>query len=148
VQAGFSPITVHWTYDRGYLIASMDRGLAARAITLRESGSSLVRSASFQQRLPATAGLHHSGFLWVNTNGILADLAGLVQSPAIKSLMGSREPLLVVLDGETERIRAASRNRLTSLILEAMLLQGTTQSGEPEHPRPGAARLQKELRPW
>jgi hypothetical protein len=122
----------------------MDRGLAARAVALRESGSSLVRSASFQQRFPATGGLHHSGFFWVNTNGILADLAGLVQNPALKGLMGSREPLLIVLDGETERIRAASRNRLTSLILDAMLLHGANPDGgqAPEHRRP------KELRQW
>ncbi len=124
MKAGLAPITLHWTYDRGYLIASMDRALATRAVTSRESGSSLLHSASFQQRFPATGRLHHSGFLWLNTNGILADLAGLVESPAIKSLMGSREPLLIVLDGETERIHAASRNRLTSLILDSMLLYG------------------------
>jgi hypothetical protein len=138
VQMGFAPLTIHWTYDRGYLIASMDRGLAARAITLRESGSSLIRSVSFQQRFPVTAGLHHSGFFWLNTNGILADLAGLVQNPALKGLMASREPLLIVLDGETERIRAASRNRLTSLILDTLLLQETSQDGRmgPEHRGP------------
>jgi hypothetical protein len=143
-ELGFARITLHWTYDRGYLIASTDRGLAARAIALRESGSSLVRSAIFQQRFPATTGLHHSGFFWVNTNGILADLAGLVQSPALKGLMESHEPLLIVLDGETERIRAASRNRLTSLILEAMLLHGASPDGKPgpEHRRP------KVLRQW
>ena len=105
-------------------IASMDRALATRAVTLSESGSSLPHSASFQQSFPATGGLHHSGYLWLNTNGVLRDLAGLVQSPAIKSLMDSREPLLVVLDGETERIHAASRSRLTSLILDSMLLFG------------------------
>ena len=124
MKAGFAPITLHWTYDRGYLIASMDRALATRAVTLSESGSSLPHSASFQQSFPATGGLHHSGYLWLNTNGVLRDLAGLVQSPAIKSLMDSREPLLVVLDGETERIHAASRSRLTSLILDSMLLYG------------------------
>jgi hypothetical protein len=88
--------------------------------------------------------LHHSGFFWLNTNGILADLAGLVQNPGLKGLMASREPLLIVLDGETERIRAASRNRLTSLILDAMLLQETSHDGKPgpEHRRP------KELRQW
>jgi hypothetical protein len=86
--------------------------------------------------------LHHSGFFWVNTDGILADLGGLVQSPALKGLMDSRDPLLIVLDGETERIRAASRNRLTSLILEAMLLHGTSQDGKPgpEHQRPRVLR--------
>jgi hypothetical protein len=118
-------ITLYWTYDRGYLVASTDRALALRAITIRETGSSLVRSLNFQQRFPTTSSLHHSGFLWFNTNGVLADLAGLVQSPAVKSLLGSRDPLLVVLDGETERIHAASRTRLTSLVLDLMLAGGS-----------------------
>src|SRR5262249_4078518 len=130
VKTGLPSITFHWTYDRGYMIASTDRSLAARAIASRESGASLVRSINFQQRFPATGGLHHSGFVWINTNGILADLAGLIESPAVKGLMGSGEPVLVVLDGETERIRAASRSRLTSLILDAMLLHGTGESGK------------------
>jgi len=125
LQTGGSPaVTVHWTYDRGYLIASMDRALAARAITVRASGSSLVHSAAFLERFPAAGGIHHSGFLWVNTNGLLADLASLVQSPAVKSLMGSRDPILVVLDGETERIHTASRTRLTSLIFDLFLAHG------------------------
>jgi hypothetical protein len=124
VKTGMAGTSVYWTYDRGYMILSMDRALAARAISTRESGLSLVRSAVFQQRFPATNGMHHSGFLWVNTNGILAELAGLVQSPALKNLMTSREPVLVVLDGETERIRAASRTRLTSLLLDLTLAPG------------------------
>ena len=124
LQTGTSPaVTVHWTYDRGYLIASVDRALAARAITVRASGSSLVRSAAFLERFPS-GGIHHSGFLWVNTNGLLADLASLVQSPAVKSLMASRDPILVTLDGETERIHTASRTRLTSLILDLFLARG------------------------
>jgi hypothetical protein len=124
VKTGMAGTSVYWTYDRGYMILSMDRALAARAISTRESGLSLVRSAAFQQRFPATSGMHHSGFLWVNTNGILAELAGLVENPALKNLMTSREPVLVVLDGETERIRAASRTRLTSLLLDMALSRG------------------------
>ena len=130
VKSDAASATLYWTYDRGYLIASTDRGLAARAITIRESGSSLVRSASFQQRFPTTGGLHHSGFLWINTNGVLADVAGLIQSPAVKNLVGSREPFLLVLDGETERIHAASRTRLTSLILDTMLVPGPAKVGD------------------
>src|SRR5262249_15762288 len=124
LKVGFMPGALYWTYHRGYMIVSSDRALASRAIAIRESGSPLVHSANFQQRFPATSGLHHSGFFWLNTNGVLSQLSGLVDSPAIKSLLNSRDPLLIVLDGETERIRAASRNRLSSLILDAMLVYG------------------------
>ena len=116
---------LHWTYDRGYLIASMDRAIAARAVAVRESGSALIQTAGFQQRFPATSSLHHSGFFWFNTNGVLADLAALVSSPAIEKLMGSRDPVLVVVDGEAEQISAASRTRLTSWLLDALLVGGS-----------------------
>jgi hypothetical protein len=132
---GSSGFTLHWTYDRGYLVASPDRALAARAIALRESGSSLVRSASFQDRVPATGGFHHSGFVWFNTNGALADFASLLQSSgaqsaALKTILSSRDPILLTLDGEMERIHAASRTRLTSVILDLMMVHGGAPPGE------------------
>src|SRR5262249_40477950 len=113
-------LTLHWTYDRGYLIASTDRALAANAIAVHESGASLMRAASFQSRFPSSNGMHHSGFIWVNINGTVADAAALlpIENPALKSLLASREPLLIVLDGEMERIHASSRNRLTSMLLD------------------------------
>jgi hypothetical protein len=114
-------LALHWTYDRGYLIASMDRAVAAQAIATRESGSSLVRSVVFQDRFP-TGGLHHSGFVWLNTGKALAGLAELVSMPAVRTLMTGRDPVLVVIDGETERIHAASRTRLTSLVVDLMLV--------------------------
>ncbi|MEP7364840.1 MAG: FecR domain-containing protein [Acidobacteriota bacterium] len=138
-----APASLYWTYDNGFLIASTDRALAARAISIRATTSSLVRSTKFQERFPATGDLHHSGFLWLNTNGVIADLAGLVNSPAVKSLMENRDPLLIVFDGEAERIRAASRSRLTSLILDAMMLHG---AGESVHPPGSPATVQKKLK--
>jgi hypothetical protein len=42
----------------------------------------------------------------------------------VQRLAGSRDPVLIVVDGETERIHAASRTRLTSLILDLMLIHG------------------------
>ena len=134
LSSAAAPAALYWTHDNGFLIASTDRALAARAIATRATSASLVRSLKFQERFPSTGTLHHSGFVWLNTNGVLADLAGLVQSPALKSLMDNRDPLLVVLDGERERIRVASRSRLTSLVLDAMLLQG---AGEAAH-KPGS----------
>ena len=125
ISAGSSSVALHWTYDRGYLIASTDRAVAARAIAIRDSGSPLIHTAGFQQRFPAMSSLHHSGFFWFNTNGVLADLASLVPSPAIEKLLGSREPVLVVVDGGAEQIRAASRTRLTSWLLDALLVGGS-----------------------
>jgi hypothetical protein len=124
MKSAGSPRTLYWTYDRGYLVVSLDRAVATRAVAVRDAGSSLTRSARFQQSYPVTASLHSSGFFWLNTNGVLAEVATFVSSPALQRLAGSRDPVLVVVDGETERIHAASRTRLTSLILDLMLLRG------------------------
>jgi hypothetical protein len=132
VYSATSQLKLCWTYDRGYLVASMDRAVAARAIAVRDSGASLVRSAAFQERYPMTANLHSSGFFWLNTSGALSELAGYVNSPALQRLAGNREPVLIVVDGETEQIHAASRTRLTSLILDLMLIHGPgPQNSEP-----------------
>jgi hypothetical protein len=122
-----SMITLEWTYDRGYLLASSDRALVLRAIQTRDSGLSLPRSSTFRQAVP-NGSLHHSGYFWVNANGTLADAASLIQSPAIQSLIGTRTPVLVVFDGETEQIAAASRTRLTSLVLDLMLTSGVARA--------------------
>lgn len=127
-------MVLHWTYDRGYLIASMDRALASRAIAVRGSGSPLIHTATFQQRFPPTSGLHHSGFMWFNTNGVVAELASRVDSPALRSLLNSRDPLLVIFDGEAERIHAASRNRLTGVLLDAILVNGIPRTNDSEQP--------------
>ncbi|MBM3811957.1 MAG: hypothetical protein FJW20_10030 [Acidimicrobiia bacterium] len=124
LKTNSSPITLFWTYDRGYMIASTDRALAARAITVRDTGPQLVRSARFRSQQPSTGGLHYSGFFWLNTEGAIADVAAFFTSGALKNLLANREPTLVVFDGETERIHAASRTRLTSLIMDLMLFAG------------------------
>ncbi len=117
--AGKSPLM--WTYDRGYMIVTMDRAIGERAIATRASGYPLVRSASFRAQMPGISGMHHSGFLWLNTKGLLSDLAGLSSNAALKQLLEYRDPVLVVFDGSTERIDAASRTRLTSLVFDVLL---------------------------
>ena len=131
VQKPTRSMELHWTYDRGYLIASTDRALAMRAIAVRDSASPLIYTNAFQRRFPVTSNLHHSGFLWFDTNGVVADLASIVESPVLQNLLESRESMLVVFDGEAERIHAASRTGLTSALLNAMLLGGFGHTAPP-----------------
>jgi hypothetical protein len=123
MKSGVVPISVAWTYDRGYLIAASDRGVAARAIATRNGGMPLVWSPAFQQQLPSSSGLHPSAFAWLNTKGALQGLVALVPNPELQNLMTARDPILVVLNGTTEQIHAASRTRVTGLIMDAMLLE-------------------------
>jgi hypothetical protein len=157
LKSASSPIGVTWTYDRGYLVAASDRGPAISAIATRAGGAPLIWSSAFQQQLPASTGLHPSGFAWLNTKGALQGLAALVPSPALQKLASERDPILVVLKGETEQIHAASRTRLSSLILDLMMFGGaqgagvrgastaanntTTHGASTARARPGAGRV-------
>jgi hypothetical protein len=129
LSAEIAPFTLYWTYDRGYLIAAMDRALAERAIDVRDSGLTLIHSTEFQQRLPITAGLHNSGFLWFNNDDALAEMASMVQRPVLSQLIDNQEPTLVMVNAEMEKIRMASRTHLgfANLLLGALFAHSPIQ---------------------
>jgi hypothetical protein len=124
-------VALAWTYDRGYMILSTDRDLVSQAIATRDSGLFLVRSEKFRAQLPAATGLHQSGFFWLNTQGPLADAAGLLGSGPLKALLESREPVIVVVNGDAERIQASSRTRLMSMLFTTMLAGGPKRIASP-----------------
>lgn len=130
-----SPISITWTYDHGFMVASSDRGAALRAIAARNGGSALIWTPAFQQQLPGAAGLHPSGFAWLNTKGALADFAGLTQNPSLRQALAERDPILAVFNATTEQIQAISRTRISGFIMDLMLLQsaGHAARGERTH---------------
>lgn len=116
-----SGLGLHWTFDRGYWIASLDRAVATRALATRAGGFPLVRSEAFKSRMPTLVGLHPSGFAWINLGPAADTITSFVTAPELKKFLAVREPSLVTFNGETERIQVASRTRLTSLMLDTML---------------------------
>jgi hypothetical protein len=127
VTAGGLPFGVTWTYDAGYMVAASDRATAERAIATRNGGSPLVWSPEFQGQLPSSAGIHPSAFAWLNTKGALEMFSTLAPGPALTTLMAGRDPVLVVFNGKPDQIHAASRTRLSGLILDVMLLERLSQ---------------------
>jgi hypothetical protein len=123
LKPGGLPLAVIWTYDRGYMVAASDRAAAERAIATRNGGSQLVWSPEFLGQLPSSAGLHPSAFAWLNAKGALGILSVLSPSPELRELVAGRDPILVVFDGTPEQIHAASRTRISGLILDVMLFQ-------------------------
>jgi hypothetical protein len=119
---GGLPFGITWTYDRGYMVAASDRASAERAIATRNGGSPLVWSPAFLAQLPSSAGLHPSAFGWLNAKGALGMLGALSPNPAIGELLAGRDPILVVFDGSPEQIHAASRTRISGLLMDAMLI--------------------------
>jgi hypothetical protein len=123
MKPGGLPLSITWTYDRGYMVAGSDRGVAERAIATRNGGSPLVWSPQFLGQLPSSAGLHPSAFAWLNPTGALGILSALAPNPALRELAAGRDPILVVFDGTPELIHAASRTRISGLIMDAMLIE-------------------------
>ena len=122
MKAGTLPFGATWTYDQGYMVAASDRATAERAIATRNGGSQLVWSPEFLGQLPASAGIHPAAFAWLNTKGALGIFSALSPNPALTKLLAERDPVLVVFDGTAEQIHAASRTRLSGLIMDVMLL--------------------------
>jgi hypothetical protein len=127
MKPGGLPLSITWTYDGGHMVAASDRAVAERAIATRHGGSPLVWSPEFLGQLPSSAGLHPSAFGWLNAKGALGMLAALAPSPALGRIASGRDPILVVFDGTPERIHAASRTRITGLIMDVMLMQSLSQ---------------------
>jgi hypothetical protein len=127
--AGF-PFGVTWTYDGGYLVAGSDRASVERAIATRNGGAPLVWSREFLGQLPSSAGIHPSAFAWLNTKGALGAFSALGSTPALTSLLAERDPVLVVFDASPERIHAASRARLSGVVMDVMLLESLSRTRE------------------
>ena len=123
MKAGGLPFGVTWTYDQGYLVAASDRGSAERAIATRNGGSPLVWSPAFLAQLPSSAGMHPSAFAWLNTRGALGIFSAFSPNPAVTKLLAQRDAVLVVVNGQAHEIHAASRTRLTGLIMDVLLLE-------------------------
>jgi hypothetical protein len=128
LRPGGLPIGITWTYDQGYMVAASDRASAERAIATRNAGFPLVWSPEFLAQIPASAGLHPSAFAWVNTKGALGILAALSPNAAFGKLVAGRDPILVVFDGTAKQIHAASRTRISGLIMDGMLLDSLSRA--------------------
>ena len=114
------------------MVAASDRAVAERAIATRDGGFPLVWSPQFLAQLPWSAGLHPSAFVWLNAKGALGILSAVTTNPALSELVAERDPILVVFDGTPEQIHAASRTRISGLIMDLMLIEslGRTTLGQ------------------
>jgi hypothetical protein len=139
IKPGGLPIAVTWTYDQGYMVAASDRAVAERAIATRNGGSPLVWSPEFLGQLPWSAGLHPSAFAWLNAKGALGMLPALTPNPRLAGILAGRDPVLVVFNGTPDQIHAASRSRISGLIMDVMLIESLSQAsmGQQSDTSPG-----------
>ncbi|MDR0842255.1 MAG: hypothetical protein LBP68_02420, partial [Acidobacteriota bacterium] len=118
-----SPFTATWTYDRGYMVAASSRGGVLRAISARNGGASLIRSSEFQRQFSTSLGMHPAGFAWFDTHGAFAKVAELTDNPVLREALAEREPVLAVFTATPDAIRAASRVRMSGVIMNLMLME-------------------------
>jgi hypothetical protein len=128
ITPGGLPASIVWTYDGGYMVAGSDRASAERAIATRNGGSPLVWSPEFLGQLPASAGLHPPAFGWLNAKGALGILSALTSNPAVQELAAARDPVLVMFDAMPAQIHAASRTRISGVVMDVMLLQSLSRT--------------------
>jgi hypothetical protein len=128
MKPGGLPLGITWTYDGGYMVAASDRAVAERAIATRNGGSPLIWSPEFLGQLPSSAGLHPPAFVWLNAKGALGILSTLTSNPGVHELVAGRDPILVMFDGMPEQIHAASRTRISGLIMDVMLIESLSRA--------------------
>jgi len=98
----FGLVEVNYTYANGYMIVAGSRALIERALTVRDSGSSLLHSAKFTAGLPADGNANFSAVFYHNIAGLVpAGLASTAQknlpsgpSQAVKAITDGMAPTL------------------------------------------------------
>lgn len=129
LKPGGLPLGITWTYDAGYMVAASDRAVAERAIATRIAGAQLIWAPDFLAQLPSSAGLHPSAFAWLNTKSAAFAMLGQLAPPTpVGELIAGRDPILVVFNGSPEQIHAASRTRISGLIMDLMLIERLSEA--------------------
>jgi hypothetical protein len=112
-----NPLTeAHYTFVDGYLVAGPTRAMVSRALEVKQSRVSIMRSSKFVDLTPRDHYTNFSAVFYQNLGTTLAPLAGLLgglgpqtpqQQRAIQQLSNIK-PILVALYAEPDRITLAS----------------------------------------
>jgi len=89
-STGFG-LEVNYTYANGYMIVAPSSALVQRALQLRESGYTLVRSPKFTAGLPADGNANFSAVFYHNLAPIVQPLASQIASQAEKLPAGPQQ---------------------------------------------------------
>lgn len=111
-------LAAYYTFVDGYLLAGTSEANLIRAIQNRESGHTLVSSASFRNQLPADGYTNFSGIVYINAGTSLGPLAEQLkrsaslspsQQQSVSTLLANSGPALICVYAEPDRIVAATR---------------------------------------
>jgi hypothetical protein len=128
------PLTeVHYTFADGYMIAGPTRALVARALQVKQAGTSITRSANFVKLLPRDRYANFSAVIYQNLGTTLAPIAGLLGNMIPQGHKGGPNPMAALSDmkstliaayGEPDRISIATSGNLMGINPGALLTGG------------------------
>ena len=127
---GLGPLAAaHYTFADGYMIAAPSRALVKRALDLKASGTSIIRSEKFMALTPRDHYANFSAVLYQNLGTSLAPFAGLLSGlggahpgqPSPAERLSNIKPTLIAAYGAPDRITVASASDVLGAGLEALL---------------------------
>ncbi|HEY3738405.1 MAG TPA: FecR domain-containing protein [Bryobacteraceae bacterium] len=110
------PMTIHYTYSDGYLIAAPSQSMIASAIDNRRRGNTLARSEKFRAQLPTGASPNFSALVYHNISQVTAPVAEQLQKLNVMTeeqrrsaaKLSNMPPALIYVYGEPNRISISS----------------------------------------
>lgn len=132
-----NPFEVHYTFWTGYMIVAPSRPLLTEAIRIRESGTSLVRSAAFRAHLPPDGRDVASAIMYQNLEA-MAQAVPSVATDAISSklqdqirqaaILYTSMPKVAFVYGEQDRIVGTAKGSFGLNIASMFGLHGMLHS--------------------
>jgi ferric-dicitrate binding protein FerR (iron transport regulator) len=111
-------LEAHYTFANGYLIAGPTRALVSKALQIKTAGTSIAKSAKFQELTPRDQYASYSALVYENLGSTLAPLAGLLGSMVPQSAqqdgqkaisaLSNMKPMLIGAYAEGDRITIAA----------------------------------------
>jgi len=136
----FGLVEVNYTYANGYLIVGPSRALVQRALTARDNGLSLLRSAKFTAGLPADGNANFSAVFYHNIAGLVpAGVATAAQNlpsgpqEAIKSFAADMQPTLAYAYAQGDTITFMANTEGGPFGLSPATILGMPNSLEMQH---------------
>jgi hypothetical protein len=121
---------IDYTFTDGYMLIASSPALLESAIATRNSGLTLTRSAQFRAQLPQDGHTNFSALIYYNMGSQVGPIIDQLkngnlltdeQKKSAELLAGNREPNLIYVYGQRDRIVVASRGGFAGLGLDSLL---------------------------
>lgn len=113
-QEGVRLFNVHYTFAHGYMIVAPSRALLLKAIQVRDTGNSLVRSGTFVALLPKDEHTNVSALVYQDLKAIAGPLSQTLNTQEAQSLQviaANARPSVIVAYGDADRIEVVTSSK-------------------------------------